>query len=104
MLQCVFTGKAQKVDSALSDKEYTDFYLVKSAVLKAYESVPKAYCQRYRGWDKTVKQTYVEFARDLVSHFNRWFSSSDVNTLDKLCDLVVLEQKKVCSQFHWNIY
>lgn len=36
----------------------------------------------------------MEFARDLMSHFNRWCSSSDVKTFDKLCDLVVLEQFK----------
>ena len=74
MLQCVFTGKAQEAYSALSSEECKDYKVVKSAVLKAYELVPEAYRQRFRGWHKTGKQTHVEFARDLMSHFNRWCS------------------------------
>ena len=62
--------------------------------MKAYELVPEAYRQRFRSWRKTGKQTHVEFARDLVTHFNRWCSSSGVKTFDELCDLVALEQFK----------
>uniref|UniRef100_A0A667WFT4 SCAN box domain-containing protein n=1 Tax=Myripristis murdjan TaxID=586833 RepID=A0A667WFT4_9TELE len=94
LLQCVFTGKAQEAYSALSSEDCKVYEKVKSAVLKAYELVPEAYRQRFRSWRKTGKQTHVEFARDLVSHFNRWCSSSDVKTFDRLCDLVILEQFK----------
>ncbi|TKS65190.1 Retrovirus-related Pol polyprotein [Collichthys lucidus] len=94
MLQCVFTGKAQETYSALSSEDCKDYNVVKSSVLKAYELVPEAYRQRFRSWRKTGKQTHVEFARDLVTHFNRWCSSSGVKTFDKLCDLIALEQFK----------
>lgn len=36
---------------------------------------------------------YIEFARDLVTHFSRWCSASDVKDFDDLCNLV-LEQFK----------
>lgn len=92
MLQCVFTGKAQEAYTALSSEDCKDYNVVKAAVLKAYKLVPEAYRQCFRGWRKTSKQTHV--ACDLVSHFNRWCSSSGVKTFDKLCDLVILEQFK----------
>ncbi|XP_062287781.1 uncharacterized protein LOC133992986 [Scomber scombrus] len=76
MLQCVFTGNAQEAYAALSSEDCKDYSVVKSSVLKAYELVPEAYRQRFRNWRKTGTQTHVEFARDLVTHFNRWCSSS----------------------------
>lgn len=67
---------------------------VKSAVLKAYELVPEAYRQKFRTWVKGDKQTNVEFARDLLCHFNRWCSAVDVASFDDLRELIVLEQFK----------
>lgn len=54
--------------------------------------MPEAYRQRFRTWNRKGGQTYVEFARDLLSHFKRWLSASDVTTFAELCDLIVLEQ------------
>ena len=42
-MQCVLTGKAQEVYSALTPEEGLDFDKVKSAILRAYELVPEAY-------------------------------------------------------------
>lgn len=36
----------------------------------------------------------MEFARDLVTHFNRWCTALEVKTFDGLCNLMVLEQFK----------
>lgn len=36
----------------------------------------------------------MEFARDLVTHFNRWCSASEVKDFNDLSDLMVLEQFK----------
>ena len=38
--------------------------MVKNAFLKAYELVPEAYRQLFRGLSKSDKQTYVEFAKE----------------------------------------
>lgn len=56
MLQCVLTGRAQEKYSALSASECVSYAKVKSAVLKAYELVPKAYHQKFRKWEKSDKQ------------------------------------------------
>lgn len=69
--------------SVVDCKVYTK---VKAAVLKAYELMAEAYHQRFRGWRKTGKQTYVEFARDLVLHFDRWCKAAEIETFPDLCD------------------
>ncbi|XP_050923269.1 uncharacterized protein LOC127139346, partial [Lates calcarifer] len=94
LLQCVLTGKAQEAYSALSVAESKVYVSVKTAVLKAYELVPEAYRQKFRSWEKSGRQTHMEFARELVTHFNRWCTSLGVHTYEALCDLVVLEQFK----------
>ncbi len=63
ILQCVFTGKAQEVYSALSLEQSGEYGLcVKSAVLHAYELVPEAYRQKFRNLTKVDECTHVEFA------------------------------------------
>ena len=94
MLQCVLTGRAQEAYSALSDAESKSYGSVKAAVLRAYELVPEAYRQRFRTWKKGENQSHLEFARDLNSHFTRWYSASEVNDFEGLCELMVLEQFK----------
>lgn len=96
LLQCVFTGKAQEAYAALSPADSRVYVKVKAAVLKAYELVPEAYRQRFRGVRKREHQTHVEFVRDMVLQFNRWCSASEVVTFQQLCDLVALEQFKNC--------
>ena len=76
MLQCVLTGKAQEAYSTLSVTKCLCYDLVKAAVLKAYEMVPKAYSQRFRKGKKEDKQSYLEFSRDIVNAFNRWKTAS----------------------------
>uniref|UniRef100_A0A3P8WEH2 Gypsy retrotransposon integrase-like protein 1 n=1 Tax=Cynoglossus semilaevis TaxID=244447 RepID=A0A3P8WEH2_CYNSE len=96
LLQCVFTGKAQEAYSALSSTDSKIYVKVKAAVLKAYELVPEAYRQHFRGVRKREQQTHVEFVREMVLQFNRWCSASEVVTFQQLCDLVTLEQFKNC--------
>lgn len=96
MLQSVFTGKAQEAYSALNAVESKSYTTDKEAVLKAYELVPEAYRQRFRAWQKSDKQSHIEFARDLTKHFNRWYSALEITTFEELCDAMVLEQFKNC--------
>ena len=104
MLQCVFTGKAQEAYSALSLVDGTIYSKVKAAVLKAYELVPEAYRQRFRGGKRGERQTHVELARDISAHFARWCSASDVDSFNGLCDLIVLEQFKNSVPHYIAIY
>ncbi|KAJ8369725.1 hypothetical protein SKAU_G00097530 [Synaphobranchus kaupii] len=41
-----------------------DYEVVKAAILRAYELVPEAYRQKFRGFRKSDSQTFVEFARE----------------------------------------
>ncbi|XP_071502498.1 uncharacterized protein [Diadema antillarum] len=50
IVQQKLTGKAHSVVSALSDEEANDYDTVKEAVLLAYQLVPEAYRQKFRGY------------------------------------------------------
>ena len=47
------------------------YEVVKAVVLKAYELVPEAYRQKFRSTTKRENQTYVEFAREKETLFNK---------------------------------
>lgn len=71
MLQCIFTGKAQRAFSALSFAESGDYAKVKVAVLKD-ELVLEAYKPRFQNWKKGNKKTHVEFVKDILAHLSHW--------------------------------
>ena len=94
LLQTVLPGRAQDAFVALPVTDRKCYQRVKEAVLRAYEQVPEFYRQRFRNLKKEYRQTYSEVARDLVGFFNRWCSSVQVDTYEKLRELMVLEQFK----------
>lgn len=53
---------------------------VKAAVLIAYELVPVAYCQRFRSWEKSGRQTYMKLV----------YFTAEFHSYDALCALIVL--------------
>src|SRR4029434_1096036 len=86
--------RAQDAFVALPGPDRKCYQRVKEAVLRAYEQVPEFYRQRFRNLKKEYRQTYSEVARELVGFFNRWCSSVQVDTYEKLRELMVLEQFK----------
>ena len=49
LLQSVLVGKAQEIYGSLSVEQSSNYEHVKEAILKAYELVPEAYRQKFRG-------------------------------------------------------
>ena len=97
LLQNALTGKAQDVYAALSIEQSSDYVVVKETILKAYELVPEAYRQKFRQCKKQDNQTYVEFAREKETLFDRWCTSKEVgNHFEKLKQLVLVEEIKRC--------
>ncbi|XP_034096305.1 uncharacterized protein LOC117562564 [Gymnodraco acuticeps] len=96
MLQCVLAGKAQEVYTALSEEVSRDYEQVKAAILRAYELVPEAYRQKFRGLKIQDCQAYVEFAREKEVLFERWCSSTGTTSLEDLKTLVLMEEFKNC--------
>ncbi len=75
LLQCVLVGRAQEVYSALTIEQSTEYDIVMSAILRAYELAPEAYRQIFWNNFKPEKCTYLEFAREIENLFDRWCSS-----------------------------
>ncbi len=96
LLQCKLIGKAQEVCSTLSLEESLKYESMKSAILRAYELVPEAYRQKFRGHKKNSTQTFVEFARDKGILFDKWCTASKVRDFNELRELVLLEEFKGC--------
>ncbi|XP_028855030.1 uncharacterized protein LOC114801180 [Denticeps clupeoides] len=96
VFDCVLVVKAQEVYSSLSLQQSSDYDVVKTSILNAYELVPEAYRQRFRKSRKGEQLTYVEFAREKEALFNRWCVSSKVSTWEQLRELILLEEFKNC--------
>ncbi|KAL2095626.1 hypothetical protein ACEWY4_007774 [Coilia grayii] len=96
LLQTVLCGKAQSVYAALSVQQSSDYQYVKTAILNAYELVPEAYRQKFRGLRKDDRLTYVEFAREKEQAFERWCASQRARTAEQIKELVLLEEFKDC--------
>ena len=97
LLQSVLTGKAREIYSALSVEQSSRYDTVKSAIMKAYELVPEAYRQQFRGSQRQISQTFTEFAREKEAQFDRWCTAKEVaQDFEKLRQLILLEEFKGC--------
>ncbi|XP_073771215.1 uncharacterized protein [Danio rerio] len=96
LLQCVLIGRAQDVYSALTTEQSSDYEIVKSAILQAYELAPEAYRQKFRTHFKSEKSTFLEFAREKENLFDRWCSSVKIKSKEELRELILLEEFKCC--------
>ena len=94
LLQCKLTGKAQEILAALSLEDSLSYDAIKTAVLRAYELVPEAYRQKFRTFKKLSCKTFVEFAREKETLFNRWCKASNATNFDTLSQLVLIEEFK----------
>ena len=96
MLQAVLTGKAQVAYSSLSAEDSASYDKVKQAILKAYELVPEAYCQKFRDLRKGQGQTYMEFAKQKERLFEDWYKAKKVTDFSELRELMLIEEFKNC--------
>ena len=95
LLRSVLIGKAQEVYSALSVEQSTDYDVVKNTIMQAYELVPEACRQKFRSRQTGVGETYVEFAREKETLFDRWCCSKVVGEdYHKLREVLLLEEFK----------
>ena len=97
LLQSVVIGKAREIYTQLSHEQSSDYDKVKELILKAYELVPEAYRQKFRGCRKEHDQTHVEFAITKEQLFDRWCCSKKVGSDHaKLRQLMLVEEFKRC--------
>ncbi|XP_034056780.1 uncharacterized protein LOC117536141 [Gymnodraco acuticeps] len=104
LLQCKLVGKAQAACSSLSVEDSLVYDNVKGAILRAYELVPEAYRQRFRGLKKTSGQTYVDFAREKKALFDRWCRACKADDIASVCELMMLEEFKHCAPERTVVY
>lgn len=96
LLQCKLSGKALEASASLSIEDSLNYDTLKGAILRAYELVPEAYRQRFRGLEKSQNQTYSDFAREKSLLLDRWCSACKTSNFTTLRELVLLEEFKNC--------
>ena len=105
LLQSVLKGKAQEVFSKLTAEQSYDYEHVKKCILNAYELVPEAYRQKFRNFKKFDGQTYVEFAREKETLFDRWCESKAIrDDFSNLRELMLVEEFKNCIPVELRTY
>ena len=95
LAQSAFTGRAQEIYAALDEEKSADYQIVKRVVLGAYELVPESYRQRFRGLQRKVGESHLEFARQKEMAFDRWCRAQNVNEeYGRLRQLILTEEFK----------
>ncbi|CAI5656311.1 unnamed protein product [Oreochromis niloticus] len=103
-LQCKLVGKAQEVCSSLSAECSLDYDKLKSAILLAYELVPEAYRQQFRGLKKVQGQSFLDFAREKSVLFDRWCMACKAADLVSVRELMLIEEFKNCISERMAVY
>ena len=67
---------------------------MKAIILKAYDLVPEAYRQKFRNFKKNPDMTFVEFARKKEQFMDDWLKSKEVDTFEKIRELILTEEFK----------
>lgn len=70
----------------------TSYDNVKDAILSSYSISTEGYRQACRNLSKITYHTYTEFASEKLRAFQRWLKSAEIDTFDKLVNLIVLEE------------
>ena len=81
-----------------------DYEQVKGAILRAYELVPEAYRQRFRGLRKAQNQTHLDFAREKGMLFDRSCAACKARDLASVRELMLLEEFKNCVSERTAVY
>lgn len=69
-----------------------NYDMMKAAILRAYELVPEACRQRFRGHKKNPSQSFIEFASEKGILFDKWYVSSKVTDFKTLQELTLLQK------------
>ncbi|KAK0147115.1 4-aminobutyrate aminotransferase, mitochondrial [Merluccius polli] len=83
LLQCVLKGRAQEVYSVLPIEDSADYdkrHIDRNSVIIREQT----------------RQTYVEFAAEKATLFDRWCQSEGVTSMDKLKELILVEDFRNC--------
>ncbi|KAJ8359537.1 hypothetical protein SKAU_G00160620 [Synaphobranchus kaupii] len=62
-----------------------------------YELVPEAYRQKFKEYRKALAQSFVEFAREKGTLFDKWCAASKATDYSSLRELILLEEFKKCT-------
>lgn len=92
ILQPHLVGKALKAFSKLSMRDIDDYDVLKEAILLEYEVVGEVYRRKFRKAVKRQGDSFSDFAQFLSTNFNHWIKYNKIDSVEKLKQLLMLEQ------------
>lgn len=92
LLKSKLTSKALIIVDGLEHN--MNYEVMKKGLLTAYSITPEGCRQKFRNLNKSLSQTYLEFASDKLRAFKKWLQTSAVTTFEDLINLIVLEEFK----------
>ena len=92
ILQSALKGKGRSAFLSLSLTDSKTYDLVKETVLKAYELTSEFYLNKFRMYKKLENESYVEYAHIVTKLHEKWYTASNVDSLEEYKELIILEQ------------
>ncbi|XP_069162587.1 uncharacterized protein [Procambarus clarkii] len=87
-----FKGKAQEIFASLPAANSFDFKFVQQNILNAYQQILEAHRQKFRCIKRAHDQTISDFARVIITHFDRWVKALSITDFETLRNLIVTEE------------
>lgn len=89
LIQQVLRGKAREVYLALPMTVATDYDVIKTRILSAYQKTAECYRRSFRNAKKT--NSWVDFLKRTERDLGRWFAATKVQTIDDVKNLILTE-------------
>ena len=92
LLQTQLSGKCLKIYSALSDKDSSDYNILKARILEEHLEVAENYRQKYRNTKKDFAESFVEYGRRKEILCFKWLNAKKAFTADEIRNQLLLEE------------
>ncbi|XP_069188779.1 uncharacterized protein [Procambarus clarkii] len=96
IMQGQFKGKAQEFFASLPAANSFDFKFVQQGILNAYQQIPEAHRQKFRGIKRAHDQIISDFARVKLNNFDRWVKALSITNFETLRNVIVAEEILGC--------
>ncbi|GFY03970.1 uncharacterized protein TNCV_1197491 [Trichonephila clavipes] len=86
------------------DDKANSYEHVKDLLLKHFKITPVKFRQLFVTHQKAPERTWIDFYHELNTYFNGWIDGLNIDTFDKLSDLIITDQLKRKTLFEFKEY
>ncbi|GFT66589.1 transposon Tf2-6 polyprotein [Trichonephila clavipes] len=86
------------------DDKANSYEHVKDLLLKRFKLTPEKFRQLFVTHQKAPERTWIDFYHELNTYFNGWIDGLEIDTFNKLSDLIIRDQLKRKTPFEFKVY